>query len=58
MPFEENQWLKPLKQGLKYIRNNPRKILSILPVGAGYREPMHKQYARQWAEMFADDNNN
>jgi MoaA/NifB/PqqE/SkfB family radical SAM enzyme len=63
MPFEIAKSMvgeAALKQGLKYIRNNPEKNLVNLAKWGGRlaREPMHKQYARQWAEMFADDNNN
>ena len=49
-----------LKQGLKYIRNNPEKNLVNLAKWGGRlaKEPIHKQYARQWAEMFSDENNN
>ncbi len=49
-----------LKQGLKYLRNNPEENLVNLAKWGGRlaREPIHKQYARQWAEMFSDENNN
>ncbi len=49
-----------LKQGLRYIRNNPEKnLVNLAKWGERLaREPVHKGYAKQWAEMFADENNN
>ena len=63
MPFEIAKSMvgeATLKQGLKYIRNNPEKNLVNLAKWGGRlaKEPIHKQYARQWAEMFSDENNN
>ena len=49
-----------LKQGLRYLRNNPEKnLVNLAKWGERLaREPEHKAYARQWADMFGDENNN
>ena len=48
-----------LKQGLKYIRNDPEKnLVNLIKWGERLAtDPVHKQYAKQWAEMFSDEDN-
>jgi MoaA/NifB/PqqE/SkfB family radical SAM enzyme len=49
-----------LKQGLNYLANNPeRNLVNMAKWGEKVaREKHHKEYARIWAEMFADEDNN
>ncbi|HHX10914.1 MAG TPA: radical SAM protein [Firmicutes bacterium] len=49
-----------LKQGLRYLRNNPeRNLVNLAKWGERLaREPEHKAYAKQWADMFGDEGNN
>ncbi|MGI6621252.1 MAG: radical SAM protein [Bacillota bacterium] len=49
-----------LKQGLRYLRHNPEKnLVNLARWGERLaRVPEHKAYAKQWADMFADESNN
>lgn len=49
-----------VKQLLRYLANEPEKnLVKILQWGETIaREPIHKQYARSWAKLLADENNN
>ncbi|HHY69063.1 MAG TPA: radical SAM protein [Bacillota bacterium] len=48
-----------VKQLLKYLRDDPEKhLVTLMKWGERLAiDPMHKQYAKQWGEMFADPDN-
>lgn len=63
MPFEYAKAMlgeAVLKQGLKYLANNPEEnLVNLLKWGETIaREEAHKQYIRSWMQMFEDENNN